>query len=146
MKLDFIGCYPVRRLGKRLSVMACSNAYGRHFVSSVIFCNEGLPLKVILLIDNTLPHPGIELISGNIKVKFLPPNVTALLQLTDQGMLENIKHVYKRQLLSKLIEGKAENGVISHLKSVNVKDVIYMVASAWDHVAELTIKKCWKKI
>lgn len=29
--------------------------------------------------------------SGDIKVKFLPPNVTVMLKLMDQGVTENIK-------------------------------------------------------
>lgn len=98
-----------------------------------------------MFIDNALSHPGIEeLVSGDIKVKFSPPNVTALWQPMDQGVLENITRVYMRQLLRKLIEEEGEDGGIEQLKSINVKDV-YIVASAWDHVAELTIKISWKK-
>lgn len=40
--------------------------------------------------DNCPAHPGEEeLVSGDIKTIFLPPNVTPLLQPMDQGVLEN---------------------------------------------------------
>ena len=87
-----------------------------------------------------------ELLSGNIHVKFLPSNITALLQPMDQGVLENIKRVYRGQLLTKLIEGKGEDDVIPLLKSVNIKDVIYKIASAWDQVRDIAIKLSWKKL
>lgn len=125
------------------------NWFFKNFVPDVkmYLKKNNLPQKAILFLDNAPSHPDEEeLVSGDIKVKFLPPNVTALLQPMDQGVLENIKRVYRRKLLSKMIEEEGELNVISLLKSVNVKDVIYMVADAWDHVTEETIKKSWKKI
>ena len=49
---------------------------------------EGLPLKVLLIIDNVPGHPqsiGIE--DENVQVVFLPPNMTSLLQPLEQGIL-----------------------------------------------------------
>ena len=111
----------------------------------IFLAENGLPLKAILFIDNAPSHPGVELLSGDIHVKFLSPNVTALLQPMDQGVLENIKRVYRGELLTKLIEGKGED-VISLLKSINIKDVIYMIAFAWHQVREIAIKLSSKKI
>ncbi|KAJ8896627.1 hypothetical protein PR048_001971 [Dryococelus australis] len=33
------------------------------------------------------------------KVQFLPPNITATLQQMDQGVIEKIKRIYRKQLL-----------------------------------------------
>ena len=54
----------------------------------------------------TSAHPSEdELVSadGKITAKFLPPNVTALVQPMDQGVLESIKRVYKKSILRDLI-------------------------------------------
>ena len=48
--------------------------------------------KLSLLIDNAPTHRAADLlVSGDITATFLVPNVTALLQPMDQGVLENIK-------------------------------------------------------
>ena len=41
--------------------------------------------------------------SGKIAAKFLPPNVTSLIQPMDQGVLVTLKRIYKKKLLSRLI-------------------------------------------
>ena len=49
--------------------------------------------KVILLLDDCRAHPPAnELVSGNVFATSLPPNVTSLIQLMDQGIISNIKH------------------------------------------------------
>lgn len=181
----------------RVTVMACSNASGKHklplvligksknpralkninhsslpvvyqskksaWMDSVIFKRwffdnfvpsvkkylqeNNLPIKAVLLIDNAPSHPSAEeLTSGEITVQFLPPNVTPLLQPMDQGVLESMKKVYRRQLLRTLLEKEGEESVIQLLKSINVKHVIYMVASAWEKVTEVALIKSWKKL
>lgn len=108
-------------------------------------CN--LPIKAVLLIDNAPSHPeASELTKGNITVKFFPPNVTALVQPMDQGVLQNIKKVYKRHMLNELLEGDGERGVVEILKSINIKKVIYMIAESWNQVAESTLRKSWKTL
>ena len=64
-----------------------------------------LPIKALLLIDNAPTHPTADLlVSEDITVTFLAPNVTALLQPMEQGLLQNIKRVYRQQMLSQLIK------------------------------------------
>jgi len=49
--------------------------------------------KAILFLDNCAAHPSEEELmsdDGKIMAKFLPPNVTALIQPMDQGVLESI--------------------------------------------------------
>jgi hypothetical protein len=40
---------------------------------------------------------------GNIFVALLPPNVTSLIQPMDQGVTENLKSIYRRDFLRKLV-------------------------------------------
>ena len=59
-----------------------------------------LPQKAILLLDNAPSHPSEdELEKDDIKAKFLPPNVTSLIQPMDQGVIENIKRRYRKRLM-----------------------------------------------
>ena len=56
----------------------------------------------ILFLDNCSAHPNDEeLVSDVVKIiaKYFPPNVTALIQPMDQGLLESIKRVYRKYIL-----------------------------------------------
>ncbi|KFD50251.1 hypothetical protein M514_08879 [Trichuris suis] len=58
--------------------------------------------KVLLLIDNAPAHPSAEylnVVDELVTVKFLPPNVSALIQPMDQGVIEILKWHYRKQLL-----------------------------------------------
>ena len=57
----------------------------------------GLECKAVLVLDNCSAHPNVEeLISedGKISAKYLPPNVTSLIQPMDQGVLNALKLRY----------------------------------------------------
>ena len=52
--------------------------------------------EAVLLLDNCAAHPDVEeLVSenGRIAAKFLPPNVTSLIQPMDQGVLVALKRI-----------------------------------------------------
>ena len=70
--------------------------FDRCFVPSVQEALElmGNKQKAVLIVDNCSAHPGVEeLTSANGKVvtKFLPPNVMAILQPVDKGVLVQVK-------------------------------------------------------
>ena len=111
---------------------------------------KNLPVKVLLLLDNAPAHPdeGV-LVSADksVKAMFLPPNTTALIQPMDQGVLEALKRRYRKSLLRKLLLLDQEgDSMISFVKKINVKDVIYMTAKAWDDIPPLTLSKSWLKL
>jgi len=57
-----------------------------------ILKRKGLPQKAVLLLDNALSHPNETLLKPNdgmMIVKFLPPNVTSLIQPMDQGVISS---------------------------------------------------------
>jgi transposase-like protein len=71
--------------------------YVRHHLQSM-----GQEPKALLLLDNCSAHPDEEtLISDDhlITARFLPPNVTCLIQPMDQGVLETLKRHYRKSLL-----------------------------------------------
>ena len=78
---------------------------------------------------------------------FLPPNTTALIQPMDQGVLEALKRRYRRSMLQKLLlQDQAGKPVIECIKNINIKDVVYMSAAAWDDTSALTLTRSWKKL
>ena len=56
--------------------------------------------EAVLLLDNCAAHADVEELiseSGKIAAKFLPPNVTSLIQPMDQGILVTLKRIYKKK-------------------------------------------------
>ena len=53
---------------------------------------------VLLLIDNAPGHVIGEY--SNIRIQFLPPNITAKLQPLDQGIIKSTKHNYRTILMT----------------------------------------------
>lgn len=112
------------------------------------FCEtSGLPTRALLVIDNASSHPSDgKLVCGDIKAVFLPPNVTPLIQPMDQHILQNVKLLYKKKLLRRLLSDENELPLLEKLKTINMKDIIYWVAESWESVNENLIRKSWKKI
>lgn len=110
--------------------------------------SQKLPIKAILVLDNAPTHPGELDCEEDIKLVFLPPNVTSLIQPMDQGVIQSMKRRYRRKFLSEILERTehAETGLISALKTINIKDVIYMLAAAFDGMPHTTFVKSWRKL
>lgn len=57
---------------------------------------------------------------------FLPPNITSLLKPMDQGLIECMKRLYRKQLLRKLLlTDEDEESVIAYHKRIDLKDCSY---------------------
>lgn len=127
------------------------------WMTSVIFANWLWKLnikmklqdrKVILFIDQCPAHNNLIELS-NVRVVYLPPNTTSLLQPLDGGIIKTFKAHY-RKLLSKNIimrldanvNDKAEDAA----KSVSVLDALEMIKEAWGSVTPEAISNCFKKV
>lgn len=94
--------------------------------------------KVLLLLDNCPAHPKVTL--SNIKLVFLPPNCTSVIQPLDQGIIKCLKNYYRKLLVMKLIH-HLEHTTTSF--TVNVLEAIEMIATAWMRVSAETIRNCF---
>uniref|UniRef100_K7G469 HTH CENPB-type domain-containing protein n=1 Tax=Pelodiscus sinensis TaxID=13735 RepID=K7G469_PELSI len=167
LRLTFIGKAKNPRAFKNIAPTALPVSYKNHrnawmdsgisrgwffnaFLPSVEqFLNSlNLPRKAILVIDNEPSQPREdELIRGDIRVIFLPPNITSLCQPVDQDVLEVLKKKYRHKLLTTLIEVIDDrNGMLDKLRTVNLKDVVYWIAQSWEQIEMQTLARSWRKL
>ena len=84
--------------------------------------------KVAIIIDNCPSHPDVKLRA--IKLIFLPPNTISILQPCDQGIMQNLKFYYRKQLLRKyLIAIEAKEDFC-----INILYALHMLRTAWNLV------------
>ena len=68
------------------------------------------------------------MINGKVIAKFLSPNVTALLQAMDQGVIQSVKKRHKKKLLCRLIiEDDLGTSIVDFIKGVNLRIVVGLV-------------------
>jgi hypothetical protein len=100
-----------------------------------------------LIINNCEDHPSAtELVSerGNIFADFLPPNVTSLIQPMDQRVIENLKSIYRRDFLRKLVN--YDGSFQQFVSQYSIKDAVFYLASAWSAVKSITLRRAWRKL
>ncbi|CAG8671576.1 9264_t:CDS:2, partial [Cetraspora pellucida] len=120
-----------------LTILLCYNVLGTQkfklFVIDKSACPKcikytnmsKLPLT-ILLADNCNAYSSPKL--QNIKLEFLPPNTTSVIQPCNAGIIKNFKVNYHKLLVTKWIN-EVENG--KSIEPINIKEAIYMISDAW---------------
>ena len=71
----------------------------------------------------------------------LPANATSKLQPMDQGIINNLKALYRNKVLSKLI-CSLDKGTDS---TVTLLDALHYINAAWDGILQTTVRKCFQK-
>ena len=120
------------------------------FVSEVekYMLRKNLNFKVLLLLDNATGHPR-ELSHPNVKVVFLPPNTTSLIQPLDQGVISTFKAYYiRRTFKKKLDEMDSDSSLtVSQVwKNFTILDCVKLVALAVEELRPSTLNGSWKPI
>lgn len=101
--------------------------------------------NILMFIDNVSGH-NLHIRLSNVKIIFLPPNTTSVLQPMDQGIIKCFKQYYRQKIASKLVWSleRNPNHKISDVKFDLVTCMHYMKI-AWDGVKSATIANCFKK-
>ena len=109
-----------------------------------------LPLKVVMIIDNAPGHlQSISIEDENVRVVFLPPNMTSLLQPLDQGIIRCVKASYTRQvfeIIRAAIDVDPNLQVMDCWKSFTAADTITFIEAAMDELKPETVNACWKNV
>ncbi|XP_049513069.1 tigger transposable element-derived protein 4-like [Dermacentor silvarum] len=94
--------------------------------------------KVVFIVDNCPAHGKVEGVKS-ITLEFLPANATAVIQPMDQGVIQNIKVLYRSQLLHRMLlctdNGKSYN--------TDLLLAIHILVHAWEQVEETTLQRCF---
>ncbi|XP_065196555.1 tigger transposable element-derived protein 4-like [Sycon ciliatum] len=108
--------------------------------------------KIVLLVDNCPGHKfdGVADRLDYVRVVFLPPNTTSVIQPCDAGIIQSFKCTYRRLMLRKVVQfvddptmAKLDTAVLK--KNVNILHCLQYAKSSWDSVSEATIQNCWRK-
>nr|XP_020670660.1 tigger transposable element-derived protein 1-like [Pogona vitticeps]XP_020670661.1 tigger transposable element-derived protein 1-like [Pogona vitticeps]XP_020670663.1 tigger transposable element-derived protein 1-like [Pogona vitticeps] len=111
-----------------------------------------LPERCLLLMDNTPAHPPslVEDIDEDfIRVKFLPPKITPLLQPMDQQVISSFKKLYTKALFTRCFNITEETSLTlkefwrSHF---NVLHSVRLIDKAWQDVTTQTLNSAWRKL
>lgn len=111
---------------------------------------KGLDDRAVLLLDNCSAHPNEEDLTssdGKVVAKFLPPNVTSLIQPMDQGVLESVKRRYKKKILEELVlQNDRGVPVMDYVRGINLLVVSDKICTSWDEIKATTLRLSWRKI
>ena len=102
--------------------------------------------KVLLFLDNAPTHPkGFD--TDNVKIVFLPANTTSHLQPMDQGVIQNLKILYRKRVLRetlRILDG-AEQNAASVSSKISVLDACLWIDSSVQEIKPATVTKCFAK-
>lgn len=115
------------------------------------YCEKSnLAFKVILLLDNAPGHPpSMGDLNENVKIVFLPPNTTPLLQPMDLGVIATFKAIYLRTTFENAVRAVASDNPLSlkeFWKNFTIKDAIENIKVSWDHLTSSNMRAVWKEL
>lgn len=123
-----------------------------HFCPEVeSYCKEkNLANKILLLLDNCPGHPpNLDDYVENVKVVYLPPNTTSLLQPMDQAVIKTFKCYYLRRTFTQAMTATEDESGLTlreFWKAYNVKNAIENIVHGWNEIRVSTLQKAWKKV
>ena len=111
---------------------------------------KGFPFKVLLVLDKVPGHPAqLGDFYPNVKVVYLPPNITALLQPLDQEVIASFKAYYLRRTIAMALqatETKKDLTLKDFWKSYNILDAVKNIAHFWKEVMVTNMNGVWRKL
>ena len=116
--------------------------------------DKNLPLKCLLVLDNAPAHPpGLEdeILEefDFIRVLYLPPNTTSILQPMDQQCIANFKKLYTKFLFERCFEIVDNTDLTLRLfwkDHFNIAIALKLIDRAWQGVTRRTLNSSWRKL
>eukprot|EP00171_Calliarthron_tuberculosum_P005173 IDg5173t1 len=123
------------------------------------FVQKKTTKKVALLVDNASSHSNLSNSQEQVSIIALPPNVTAVHQPMDLGIIAAWKKRYRREMLREIVKdietrtarrelNKKNPGGMNGLAqgyAPHILDVANLAKHSWDGVSQNTIARCWVK-
>ncbi|XP_070614248.1 tigger transposable element-derived protein 1-like [Erythrolamprus reginae] len=109
---------------------------------------KGLEFKVLLLMDNAGGH-ATDIGYRGVKITFLPPNTTSLIQPMDQGVIRAFKALYTRNSLQALVEAMDVDDNFSlkaYWREYTILSCLKNIQKALTEMKKETMNSCWKKL
>ncbi|XP_059217624.1 tigger transposable element-derived protein 6-like [Stomoxys calcitrans] len=103
--------------------------------------------NILLFIDNAACHKiSDDVTLKNIRIEYLPPNTTSIIQPLDQGIIRSFKCFYRKLIISKQLLHLECSGTLENFsKKIDVFEALSMVKNAWSTVTTETVKNCFRK-
>ncbi|XP_050038273.1 tigger transposable element-derived protein 6-like [Dermacentor andersoni] len=96
--------------------------------------------NILMIVDNCLAHI-VNIRLTNVRLEYLPPNCTSVLQPLDQGIIRSVKSPFRKCLVQWLLI----NLRLQHSTAINVREAAETLTGAWWSVTSTTNQNCWKK-
>jgi len=109
---------------------------------------KNISFKALLLLDNAPGHL-VDLSHPNVKVHFLPPNTTSIMQPLDQGIIKTFKSYYIRRTLEIILESFECNPGMKlpeMWKDFSVLKCVELIFLSVQELKSSTLNACWKNI
>ena len=100
------------------------------------FCSQ--KKNVVFIIDNCATHSAVKDLKA-IKIAYMPPNATSVLQVVDQGIILNFKTKYHNFLIKDIIKLLDKKEFC-----VTFMDTIQYIHKSWNDFLKVTINNCFK--
>uniref|UniRef100_A0A3P8SAK2 HTH CENPB-type domain-containing protein n=1 Tax=Amphiprion percula TaxID=161767 RepID=A0A3P8SAK2_AMPPE len=126
--------------------------FTNHFVPEVErYCAlTGLPFKVLLLLDTAPGHSAhLDDFNPNVRVVYLPPDTTSLLQPMDQGVIASFKAYYLRTTFAMAVRATEKDKdltLMNFWKSYDILTAVKNISDSWDEVQQTNLNGMWKNV
>ncbi|XP_026327894.1 jerky protein homolog-like [Hyposmocoma kahamanoa] len=108
---------------------------------------NNLPEKALLILDEAPGYPEEYHLKSNdwmINAFFLPPECSHLIQPMNHDLIQTIKSTFKKKILLNVLS--KDDGVKKSLQGMNITDLLYVLAEAWNSCSPNIIRSSWKKL
>ncbi|XP_070600019.1 tigger transposable element-derived protein 1-like [Erythrolamprus reginae] len=109
---------------------------------------KGIPFRILLLLSKSPGHPpDVDSLHPYVKVVYLPPNTSMLLQPMNQGAIATFKTYYLHEVFAKALATMEDESInLSEFwKSYNILDCLENIVAAWQDVGVKCMQGVWKK-